>query len=210
MARYAQRTEGQRLHDADERHTRRARQQQQASVNAATEATLQAQHEETTRRAGNYSAVVRCIKLLSRGVRRMSVRVLETKSQRVLHILSIPQSADQMPKLQRRSSSVRCTYATLLPLHSRQRCCSRGRAYGRHQYRIFSKQTSVPKLKLYTVYSLYKTGVVANPPCGQIVNNSTEIWLKKGQGTHREQKGSPCMLLTKDVHGELDNSSRQT
>ena len=59
-ARYAQRTEGQRLHDAHERRTRRARQQQQANANAATEATLQAQLEETTRRAGNYSAVVRC------------------------------------------------------------------------------------------------------------------------------------------------------
>ena len=52
-ARYAQRTEGQRLHDAHKRRTRRARQQQQANVNAATEATLQAQNEETTRRAGN-------------------------------------------------------------------------------------------------------------------------------------------------------------
>ena len=57
-AKYAQRTEGQRLHDAHERRTRRARQQQQANVNAAMEATLQAQHEETSRRAGNYSAVV--------------------------------------------------------------------------------------------------------------------------------------------------------
>ena len=82
-ARYAQRTEGQRLHDAHERRTRRARQQQQANVNAATEAALQAQHEETTRRAGNYSAVVRCTKLLNRGIRHMSVRVLETKSQRI-------------------------------------------------------------------------------------------------------------------------------
>ena len=36
------------------------------------------------------------------------------------------------------------------------------------------------------------------------------IWLKKGQGTHREQKVSACMMLTKDVHGELGNSSRQT
>ena len=76
-------SEGQRLHDAHERRTRRARQQQQANVNAATEATLQAQHEETTRRARNYSAVVRCTKLLNRGIRRMSVRVLETKSQRI-------------------------------------------------------------------------------------------------------------------------------
>ena len=33
---------------------------------------------------------------------------------------------------------------------------------------------------------------------------------KKGQGTHREQKDSACMMLTKDVHGELGNSSRQT
>ena len=57
-ARYARITEGQRLHDAHERRTQRARQQQQANVNAATEATLQAQHEEMTRRAGNYSAVV--------------------------------------------------------------------------------------------------------------------------------------------------------
>ena len=36
------------------------------------------------------------------------------------------------------------------------------------------------------------------------------IWLKKGQGTHREQKDSACMTLTKDVHDELGNSSRQT
>ena len=36
------------------------------------------------------------------------------------------------------------------------------------------------------------------------------IWLKKGQGTHREEKDSACMMLTKDVHGELGNSSRQT
>ena len=82
-ARYAQRTEGQRLHDAHLLRTRRARQQQQANVNAATEATLQAQHEETTRRAGNYSAVVRCTKLLNREIRRMSVRALETKYQRI-------------------------------------------------------------------------------------------------------------------------------
>ena len=75
-ARYAQRTEGQRLHDAHRLRTRRARQQQQANVNAATEATLQAQHEETTRRAGK----LRCTKLLNRGIRRMSVRVLGTKS----------------------------------------------------------------------------------------------------------------------------------
>ena len=82
-ARCVQRTEGQRRHGAQERRTRRARQQQQANVNSATEATLQAQHEETFRRAGNYSAVVRCTKLLNRGIRRMSVRVLETKSQRI-------------------------------------------------------------------------------------------------------------------------------
>ena len=37
-----------------------------------------------------------------------------------------------------------------------------------------------------------------------------QIWLKKGQGTHREQKDSACMMLTKDIHGELGNSSRQT
>ena len=82
-ARCAQRTRGQRLHDAHERRTRRARQQQQENVNAATEATLKAQHEETTRRARNYSAVVRCTKLLNRGIRRMSVCVLETKSQHI-------------------------------------------------------------------------------------------------------------------------------
>ncbi|CAN0466181.1 unnamed protein product [Ascophyllum nodosum] len=52
-ARYAQRTEGQRLHDAHEIRTRRPRQQQQANAHAAAavEAALQAQHEETTRRA---------------------------------------------------------------------------------------------------------------------------------------------------------------
>ena len=44
---------------------------------------IQAQHEETTRRAGNYSAVVRCTKLLNKGIRRMSVRMLETISQRI-------------------------------------------------------------------------------------------------------------------------------
>ena len=79
-ARYPQRTEEQRLHDAYERRTRRARQQQQANANAAAaaEAAVQAQHKETTRRAGNYSAVVRCTKLLNRGIRRMSLRVLET------------------------------------------------------------------------------------------------------------------------------------
>ena len=84
-ARYAQRTEGQRLHDAHERRTRRARQQQQASANAAAvaEAALQAQYKQTTRRAGNYSDIVRCTKLLNRGTRRMSLRVLETKSQRI-------------------------------------------------------------------------------------------------------------------------------
>ena len=36
------------------------------------------------------------------------------------------------------------------------------------------------------------------------------IWLKKGQGRHREQKGSACMMLIDCVHGELGNSSRQT
>ena len=83
-ARYAQRTEGQRLHCAYGRRTLRARQQQQANANAtaAAEAALQAQHEDTTRRAGNYSAVVRCTKL-NRGIRRMSLRVLETKSRRI-------------------------------------------------------------------------------------------------------------------------------
>ena len=82
-ARYAQRTEGQRLHDAHERRTRRPRQQQQANAHAAAavEAALRAQHEETTRRAGNYSAVVRCAKLLR--IRCMSLRVLETKFQRI-------------------------------------------------------------------------------------------------------------------------------
>ena len=64
--------------------------------------------------------------------------------------------------------------------------------------------------QLYAVYSLYKTGVVAYPPC--LCSDSKQqyrIWLKKGQGTHREQKDSACMMLTKDVHGELGNS-RQT
>ena len=79
-ARYAQKTEGQRLNDAHRLRARRARQQQQANVNAATEATLQAQLEETTRRAGNYSAVVRCTELLNRRTRRMPVRVLAIKS----------------------------------------------------------------------------------------------------------------------------------
>ena len=86
--RYAQRIGGQRLHDAYERRTRRARQHQQANAHAAAsvEAALQPQHEETTRRAGNYSAVVRCTKLLNRGIRRMSLRVLETNSPRI-HII---------------------------------------------------------------------------------------------------------------------------
>ena len=100
-ARYAQRTEGQRLQDAHRLRTRRARQRQQANVNAATEATLQAQHEETTRRAQQQANVnaateatlqaqheettrgagrLRCTKLLNRGIRRMSVRLLGTKS----------------------------------------------------------------------------------------------------------------------------------
>ena len=58
---------------ARDMETRRARQQQQANANAAVEAPLQAQHEEKTRRAGNYnggsrnaeyySAVVLCIKV---------------------------------------------------------------------------------------------------------------------------------------------------
>ena len=85
-ARYAQRTEGQRLHDAHERRTRRARRQKQANANAtaAAEAAFQAQHEERIRRGGNYSTVVvRCTKLLNRRIRRMSLRVLETKSQRI-------------------------------------------------------------------------------------------------------------------------------
>ena len=84
-ARYAQRTEGYRLHDAHERRTRRVCQQQQANTNAAAaaEAALQAQHEERTRRAGNYSAIVRCTKLLNRGIRRISLRVLEIESQRI-------------------------------------------------------------------------------------------------------------------------------
>ena len=65
-ARYAQKTEGQRLHDAHERRTRRARQQQQANANAAAAAAaaLQTRHEEKTRRARNYNDVVRCTKLL--------------------------------------------------------------------------------------------------------------------------------------------------
>ena len=72
---------------------RRTRQQQQANAYAAAEAALQAQHEETTRQAGNnnggatnasyYSAVVRCNKRFNREIRRMSVRVLETKSHRI-------------------------------------------------------------------------------------------------------------------------------
>ena len=33
---------------------------------------------------------------------------------------------------------------------------------------------------------------------------------KKGQVAHREQKDSACMMLTKYVHGEVGNSSRQT
>ena len=37
-----------------------------------------------------------------------------------------------------------------------------------------------------------------------------EFGKKKRQSTHREQKDSACMMLTKDVHGELGNSSRQT
>ena len=61
--------------------TRRAWQEQQENANAAAEAAaLQAMQEKSTRLAGNYSAVARCTKLLNRGIRRMSVRVLGTKS----------------------------------------------------------------------------------------------------------------------------------
>ena len=49
-AKYAQRTEEQRLRDAHELRTRRAREHQQANANAAAEATIQGQHEETSRR----------------------------------------------------------------------------------------------------------------------------------------------------------------
>ena len=48
---------------------RPARQQQQANANAAAEAALRAQREETTRRAGHHRGVVRCAKILNRGFR---------------------------------------------------------------------------------------------------------------------------------------------
>ena len=60
--------------------TRRAWPQQENANAAAEAAALQAMQEDSTRLAGNYSAVVRCTKLLNRGTRRMSVRVLGTKS----------------------------------------------------------------------------------------------------------------------------------
>ena len=76
-----------RLVAARDTETRRARQQQQANANAAAEAALQAQHEETTRRAGNYnggsrnakfySALVLCTKVLNSGIRLMPVRVFK-------------------------------------------------------------------------------------------------------------------------------------
>ena len=44
-ARYVQRTEGQRLHDAHEKRTRRARQQQQGNAAATEAAALQARHK---------------------------------------------------------------------------------------------------------------------------------------------------------------------
>ena len=78
-ARYAQRTEGQRLHDAHERRIRRARQQQQGNAAATAEVALQAQHEETTRRPGNYNGG-------SKNAKYYSVVVLCTevlKSQRI-------------------------------------------------------------------------------------------------------------------------------
>ena len=70
--------------------TRRARQQQQANANAAVEAALQAQQEETTRRADDYkggsrnakyynSAVVPCTGVENSGIERMPVRVLKKK-----------------------------------------------------------------------------------------------------------------------------------
>ena len=78
---------------ARDTETRRARQQQQANENAAAEAALQARHEETTRRAGNYnggsrnakfySAVVLCTKFLNSGIRRMPVGVFKDKSERI-------------------------------------------------------------------------------------------------------------------------------
>ena len=73
--------------------TRRARKQQQATANAAVGVSLQAQHEETTRRAGNYkggsrsakfySAVVLCTKVLNSEIRRMPVCVFKEKSERI-------------------------------------------------------------------------------------------------------------------------------
>ena len=77
---------------AKETETRRGRQQQQANANAAVEAALQAQHEEMTRRAGDYkggsnakyySTVVLCTKVLNFRIRRMPVRVFKEKSERI-------------------------------------------------------------------------------------------------------------------------------
>ena len=75
---------------ARDTETRRARQQQQANANAAAKAALQARHEETTRRAGNYiggsrnakfySAIVLCTKVLNSGIRCMLVLVFKEKS----------------------------------------------------------------------------------------------------------------------------------
>ena len=61
-----------------------------------------------------------------------------------------------MPKFQRRSSSILCTYATLLGFHSRERCCRGGRkdsclgAAGSPALR----QGNIPLLPVYTTLSI--------------------------------------------------------
>ena len=110
--------------------TRRAWQQQQTNANAVVKSALQAQQKETTRRAGDYkggsrnaeyySAVVLCTKVYNSGIISTPVRVLK----------KIHQSCVKMSNFQSHSPSLQCTYATLLRLHSRQRCCSRGRKDG--------------------------------------------------------------------------------
>ena len=110
--------------------------------------------------------------------------------------------------------------------------------FGKQQYQIFSDQTSVPKMAEWTeefkgftpphvpttsasttqlplgsldlITRVPDTGT-ATPSRRRLQSHKgRRVWLQKGQGTHREQKDSACLMLTKDVHGELGNSSRQT
>ena len=112
--------------------TRQAWQQQQANANAVAEAALQAQQKEMTRRPGDYKGGSRNAKYYS-AVVLCTVLKFKVAGLRLCLFVCLkknPPVMVKMSKFQHRSSSLQCTYATLVWLHSRQRCCSRGRKDG--------------------------------------------------------------------------------